>query len=428
MADALVEEANVDEKSSETPVKPAEPKRRGNNKVRIILPIVILVLAVGGYFLWQNLSSYESTDDAQVDGHINAVSSRISGQVAQVTVEDQQVVKAGDLLVQIDPRDYETAVAKAEADLADAEATLVGLRSDVPITSTNTASQLTTARSGRVDAGASLLSAERQQNAAHSRLESAQAQVRESEANYKKALDDVERYRQLVAKEEISRQEFDTAVSSAEAAKATVDARKASVNEARQNVTVAEAAVEQAKARIVQSEATIQSAMTGPQQVASTEAKAKAAAARVQQQKALLDQAKLNLSYARIVAPVTGIVGKKTVELGQNVSPGQQLLAIVPLEDVWITANFKETQLRHMKAGQRVKISVDAYGREYMGKVTGIGGASGSRYSLLPPENATGNYVKVVQRIPVRIDLDPGQNGDHLLRPGMSVTPKVYLH
>ncbi|MGH9593887.1 MAG: HlyD family efflux transporter periplasmic adaptor subunit, partial [Bryobacteraceae bacterium] len=187
-------------------------------------------------------------------------------------------------------------------------------------------------------------------------------------------------------------------------------------------------AVEQAKARIEQSEATIQSALTGPQQIVGIEAKAKAAAAKVEMQRALLDQAKLNLTYTKIVAPVAGIVGKKTVELGQNVSPGQQLLAIVPLGDVWITANFKETQLSHMKEGQRVKISVDAYGREYNGKVTGIGGASGSRYSLLPPENATGNYVKVVQRIPVRIDLDAGENQDHRLRPGMSVTPKVYLH
>lgn len=428
MANALLEEEKVEDKGAEIPAKPEEPKRTGKSKMRIILPIVIVVLAVGGYFLWKNLSSYESTDDAQVDGHINAISSRISGHVTGVLVEDQQVVQKGDLLIQIDPRDYEIAVAKAEADLADAEATLLSTRSDIPITSTNTASQLTTARSGRVDAGAILLSAQRQQNATHARLESAEAQVREADANYKKTLDDVERYRQLVAKEEISRQQFDTAVAASEAAKATVDARKAAVNEARQNITVAEAAVDQARARIVQSEATIQAALTGPQQIAGIQAKAKSAAAKVEMQQALLDQAKLNLSYTKIVAPVSGIVGKKSAEIGQNVSPGQQLLAIVPPDDIWITANFKETQLRHMKKGQKVTLSVDAYGGDYTGTVTGIGGASGARYSLLPPENATGNYVKVVQRIPVRIDLDPGQNRDHRLRPGMSVTPKVYIH
>ena len=410
----------------------AAPQERGSvkpkrNRARIVVPVVLVILAVGGYFLWSYWNSYESTDDAQVNGHVNAVSARISGQVTSVTVLSEQQVKAGDVLVKIDPRDYEVAVAKAEADLAGAEAELQSANTDVPITTANTASVLKTAHSGRVDAGASLVGAERQLNAASARLQSAQAQVQEAEANYKKAADDVERYKQLVGKEEISRQQYDQAVQTAAAAKATVDSRRASVNEARQNITVAETNIEQARARIGQAEATVQSAMTAPQQVLVSQAKAKSAAAKLLEKRAALDQAKLNLSYTTITAPVSGVVGKKSVEVGQNLAPGQQLMAIVPLDDIWITANFKETQLRRMKPGQKVKISVDAFGRDYWGKVTGIGGATGALFSLLPPENATGNYVKVVQRLPVRIDLDPGQNDDHHLRPGMSVMPKVEL-
>jgi membrane fusion protein (multidrug efflux system) len=235
------------------------------------------------------------------------------------------------------------------------------------------------------------------------------------------------RYKLLVDKEEISRQQYDTAVSVADAAKATIDARTAAIAESEQNVRAAQSAVEEASARILQADASVEQASTAPQQIAVTETRAKSAQAQVAQRKALLDQAKLNLSYCTIVAPVTGIVGKKTVEVGQNISPGQQLMAVVPLDDIWVTANFKETQLRRMKPGQVVKFSVDAYSREYTGKLEGVGGASGSRFSLLPPENATGNYVKVVQRIPVRIDIDPGQNDDHRLRPGMSVDPNVYV-
>jgi membrane fusion protein (multidrug efflux system) len=400
------------------------PKR---SRARIIVPIVLVLLAVVGYFLWRYFGSYESTDDAQIDGHLNAISARINGQVNEVLVDEEQFVKKGDVLVKIDPRDYEVAVAKAEADLADAEAALEGSRTDVPVTSTTSESTLSSARFGHADAGAGLTGAERQLNAAQARLESARAQVSEAEANYKKANDDAERYKMLVAKDEISAQVYDQAVQTAAAAKATLGARTASVAEAQQNITVAEATIQQARARVSQADASIQAALTGPQQIAISQSRAKSAAAKLAQQKALLDQARLNLSYCTIVAPVSGIAGKKTVEVGQNVSPGQQLLVVVPLDDIWVTANFKETQLRKMKAGQKVKFSVDAYDHEYTGHVTGIAGAAGSRLSLLPPENATGNYVKVVQRIPVRIDIDSGQNNDHRLRPGMSVDPKVYL-
>src|SRR5580658_5553298 len=393
------------------------PRRRS----RIIRILVLLVLVAGvayaGIRVWKYLNTYETTDDAQIDGHINAISGRITGNVIAVLAEDEQFVNAGDILVKIDPRDYAVALAKAEADLRDAEAALETSRIDVPITSTNTASQLKTASSSRVDATAFVLGAQRQLSAARDRLESAQAQVREAQANVKKTTDDVTRYKLLVDKNEIPRQLYDTAVAQADGAQATLDARNAAVREAEQNIVVAQSAVDQAVQRITQADASIESARTAPQQVAVSQSRAKSAQAQVAQRKALLDQAKLNLSYCTIVSPVNGIVGKKTVELGQNISQGQQLMAVVPLDDIWVTANFKETQLSRMNPGQRVRFSVDAYGKEYSGKIVAVGGASGSRFSLLPPENATGNYVKVVQRIPVRINLDPGQNDDHRLRP-----------
>jgi membrane fusion protein (multidrug efflux system) len=389
--------------------------------------VVVVALCGVGLYVWRYLSAYETTDDAQIDGHINAVSGRITGNVIDVRAEDEQYVNAGDVLVKLDPRDFEVALAKAQADLDDAEATLESSRIDVPIITTNTASQLKSATSTRADATAFVLGSERQLAAARARLESAQAQVRESEANAKKTGDDVTRYKLLVDKNEIPRQQYETAVSAAAAAQATLDARRASVREADQNIEVAQSAVDQANQRIAQADATVESARTAPKQVAVGEARAKAALAQVAQKKALVEQAKLNLSYCTIVAPVTGIVGKKTVELGQNITPGQQLLAVVPLDDIWVTANFKETQLGHMKPGQHVRVTVDADGRTYTGTIVAVGGASGSRFSVLPPENATGNYVKVVQRIPVRINLDAGQNSDHRLRPGMSVDPKVYV-
>jgi membrane fusion protein (multidrug efflux system) len=403
------------------------PRKKSRIGRLLVIVVVVVVLASAGYYLWKYLNTYETTDDAQIDGHIDAVSGRINGNVVEVLAEDEQFVKAGDVLVRIDPRDYQVAVDKADADLHDAEAALESSRIDIPITHTNTASQLKTATSSRADAAAFVVGAQRQLNAARDRLESAQALVRDQEASVKKTSDDVARYKLLVDKNEIPRQQYDTAVTVAASAEATLDSRRAAVREAEQNIAAAQSAVDQANQRIPQADASIESAMTAPKQVAVSEARAKSALAQVAQKKALIEQARLNLSYCTIVAPVTGIVGKKTVELGENISPGQQLMAVVPLDDIWVTANFKETQLSRMNPGQRVRFSVDAYSKEYSGKIVAVGGASGSRFSLLPPENATGNYVKVVQRIPVRINLDPGQNDDHRLRPGMSVDSKVYL-
>ncbi len=402
--------------------------RKKSKVLRWIVVLVILgVVGAAGVLLWRYFNTYESTDDAQIDGHINAISARIAGNVIQIDAEDEQYVKEGDVLVKLDPRDYEVALAKAQADLADAEAALESSRIGVPVTATNTASTLTSARSSKADASAFVAGAQKQFTAAQARLESTQADVREAEANLQKADDDVRRYKLLVDKNEIPRQTYDTAVQAAAAAKAAVESRQAAVREAQDNIQVAQTAVDQANQRVTQADASIQSALTAPQQVQITQARVKSAAAQVEQKRTAVDQAKLNLSYCTILSPATGIVGKKTVELGENVSPGEQLMAVVPLEDIWVIANFKETQLSRMQPGQRVKFSVDAYGKMYTGKIVAVGGASGSRFSLLPPENATGNYVKVVQRIPVRINLDPGQNGDRRLRPGMSVDPTVYL-
>jgi membrane fusion protein (multidrug efflux system) len=385
-------------------------------------------LAAGGYKIWERLSRVETTDDAQIDGAIFPLSPRVMGHVIQVTVHDQAAVKAEDILVQLDPRDFEVALSKARAELADAEATLAGARSDVPVTSVSTASVLSGARSSRQDATAQVSWSEQALGAAKARLKTAEANVRVAEANANKSAQDVERYKALVARDDIPRQQYEQAIADTEAARANVDAQRAAVTEAQQNVLAAEKSIEQARAKVGQADATVEGAMTGPQQVKSSEARAQAAAAKVAQKRAEVEQAELNLKYTTITAPATGIVARRSVEVGQYVEPGQLLLVIVDLNKVWVVANFKETQLKDMKVGQRADIAVDANGRTYTGHIESLAGASGARFSLLPPENATGNYVKVVQRIPVIIGFDPGQNNDLVLRPGMSVTPTVHVH
>jgi len=243
--------------------------------------------------------------------------------------------------------------------------------------------------------------------------------LQEAQANDVKTQDDLNRYKALVAKDEVSQQTYDQALAAARASSGAVAA--AAANEA-----AAKQAVEQARSRLAGSEANRRAAETGPQQVSSTRARERAAMADVEQKRAALEQAQLNLQYTKIVAPVSGEVTKSVVE-GLNIQPGQQLLTVVPLDEVWITANFKETQLRRMRVGQKAKIHVDSTGRSFQGHVDSIAGATGPLFSLLPPENATGNYVKIVQRIPVKIVLEPGENRDHQLRPGMNVVPDVYL-
>lgn len=372
----------------------------------------VLVLLIGGFFAWRYFSSYESTDDAQIDGHLMPVSARISGYVDKVNARDNQYVEAGAVLVEIDPRNYQVAVDQARAALADAEASARALNINVPVTAVSTSSQVSASEASVQNAEAGIVAEQQQLDAAH-------AQLAQAEANNVRAQNDLARYKQLVDKQEISQQMYDQAVATAATTAAAVAAAKASAAAAAQQVT-------QARARLAQAQADLRTAQTGPQQVASTRARALSAEAAVQQKQAALEQAELNLEYTKILAPASGVV-MKNVEVGMNVQPGQQLLSVVPLDDVWVTANFKETQLKHMRPGQRVEIQVDANGRTYKGRVESIAGSSGARLSLLPPENATGNYVKVVQRVPVKIVLDPGQNKDLALRLGMSVEPKVYL-
>ena len=398
-------------------------RSRAGTMVKWALALVVLSgIGVSTYIVWQRLSRVESTDDAQIDATIVPVSARVGGYVTQVLVGDQQYVKGGDLLVQLDKRDYDVAVARAQANLADAQASLKGAQNSVPVASISTTSALSSARSAREDAAVAVSWAEQQLGAAQARLRVAEANVRVAQANQNKAAQDAARYKVLVDKDEVSKQSYDQVVAVAQAAEATVDAQQAGVAEARQNVTAAEKAVDQARAKLRQAEAAVEGATVGPEQVKLAEAGVAVAAAQIAQKKADLDQTQLNLSYATIAAPVEGVVGRKAVEAGQNIAAGQQLMSIVNLNDIWVTANFKETQLKDMTIGQKVDIEVDGNGRVYTGRVERISGASGARFSLLPPENATGNFVKVVQRIPVRISIDPGQNSDHALRPGMSVT------
>jgi membrane fusion protein (multidrug efflux system) len=386
---------------------------RSNQGRNIMIGLVVLaVLVVGGIFLWRFLSSYESTDDAQVDAHLYPVSARVSGYVTKVNVGDNQLVEKGAVLVEIDPKDYEVGIEEAKANLMNAEATAQSMNINVPITTVSTSSQLNIATSGVENANTAISTAETQVAVARAQLEAAQA-------TDVKAQSDVGRYKMLVGKQEVSQQVYDQAVATGKASAANVAA-------ARDNVVAAQQAVQQAQSRLKQSQASQQSAVSGLQEVSSTKARARAAIANVQQKRAALEQAQLNLQYAQIVAPVSGVVNK-TVVVGMNVQPGQQLLTVVPLEEVWITANFKETQLKEMKIGQRAEIHVDSSGRTFRGHVDSIAGATGPLFSLLPPENATGNYVKIVQRVPVKIVLEPGENQDHQLRPGMNVVPDVYL-
>jgi membrane fusion protein, multidrug efflux system len=386
------------------------PKRR-SRKRWIVIPSVIVVL-LGGIFLWHYLSGFESTDDAQVDVHLYPVSARISGYVQDVHVGDNQYVQQGATLVEIDPKDYQVAVARAQANLETAEASARALNIDVPISSVDTASELKYTSSDIENAKAAIAAGQK-------RVAAAQARIREAEAQNLKAQDDVQRYHLLLVKDEVPKQTYDYAVAAAQTETAAVAAANAEEAAAEQDV-------DEARSRLIEAMARNESAQAGPKRVASTRDRALSAIANERQRQAELDQAELNLGYTKILAPVGGEVTKKVV-VGLNVDPGEQMLTVVPLDQVWITANFKETQLKHMRVGQKAKIDLDSNGRTYNGHVDSIAGATGPLFSLLPPENATGNYVKIVQRIPVKIVLEPGANGDHQLRPGMNVEAKVYL-
>jgi membrane fusion protein, multidrug efflux system len=383
------------------------------DRKRRLLAAAVIVAALLAAGAWYHFSGQVTTDDAQIDGHLTPIAPRVGGTVLAVHVSPNQTVEAGAPLFEIDPRDYEVSLARAEADAADAEAAARAAAANVPIVATTTSSQLVTARAGVERARSGLA-------AATARLAAAEARVREARAVHDRAARDLERMKPLIAKDEISQQQFDAAVLTEQGSAAAVDAAQSAADEVRE-------ARDQAKSAVAQAEAEERTAGTAPQQLETSQARATSARARLAQARAVLEQARLNLAYTKVVAPTAGVVSRKSVEPGQTVQAGQPLLALVSLADVWVTANFKETGLKRMHVGQTATASVDAYGRSYRGRVESISGATGARFSLLPAENATGNYVKVVQRVPVRILLDGGQDPQHLLRPGMSVVATVHL-
>jgi membrane fusion protein, multidrug efflux system len=410
--------------------EPVEDRRRSylrqHRRAMWALLMLLLIALVAGWRTWSYYAVRESTDDAQIDGHIVPISAKVGGTVAAVHVDDNQYVQAGAVLVEIDPRDYQVALDRVRADLDAARSTARAAQAGVPITTATSTSRLNTAAAGVRAAQAGVVAAHREVDAARAQLHAAQARVREAHARATLAEQNLERMKQLIGREEISRQQFDAATADAQSAAASADSARADVAQAEQAVPVAESHVAQAEAALAQAHAEVDAARTGPQQIASSRAQSGSAQAKAQQNRAAVAQAELNLQYTTVKAPASGVVSRKTVEPGQVIQPGQPLLALVPIEDIWVTADFKETQLKYMRVGQPALIEVDAYGgREYRGHVESLAAATGARFSLLPPENASGNYVKVVQRVPVKIVFEKGQDPQHLLRPGMSVTPSV---
>jgi membrane fusion protein (multidrug efflux system) len=364
--------------------------------------------------LWNYYDTFESTDDAQIDGDFYPVTTRVAGTVQRIYVDENASVKAGQLLAEIDPKDYELAVDEAKAALHAAETDVAAAKPNVPLTDVTTQTNVAALGSELSNARAQLAAAQRD-------YDSALAQVRMAEADSAKAQGDVTRYEQLVAKDEISKQQYDQSVAVAHGAAAQVDAKKASAEAAARNVEAAQAHLQEVLTRQDEAE------RTRPAQMELQNALVVSKQALVEVNRTRLAQAELNLSYTKILAPIDGIVGRKSVATAQQVTAGEQMMIDVPLSRLWVTANFKETQLKKMHVGQKASIHVDAYDRDFEGTVADFAGASGARFSLLPPENATGNYVKVVQRIPIRLWIKDGQDPNHLLRPGMSVDAKVFI-
>src|SRR6266481_9718136 len=417
---------NVKVPHGETQKLDLEPDSLVSSKLRtrLILGGAILLAALLGLYLY--FHNRESTDDAQVDGHITPIAAKIYGRVARVQVNDNQAVKAGQVLVQLDPADYQAALDQAKGALALAEGEARSAGVDVPRTSEDTASGTSSAQAQLAGARADLMRAQATYEQSQTAdLAYAQANIEKSRANAQLAKADLARYLPLMEKGEISKQQYDAAKANADATASALNADQQKLAQAQRNVEVTKAQLDAAKARVEQARAGVASAHADVKQVSMRTADAQAKLAKVEQARAALEAAELNLSYTEITAPVDGVATHKQVETGQIVQAGQGLLVVVPLENVWVTANFKETQLRNMKAGQKAEVKVDTYGKTFSGRVDSIAGATGSVLSLLPPENATGNYVKVVQRIPVKIVLDPISSEKAVLRPGMNVDATV---
>ncbi len=395
--------------------------RSSRGVARWVVLAAVVIAVVAGTVVWAR-SGAERTDDAQIEGRITPIVARVGGTIITIGVTDNQFVDAGTVLFEIDPKDYEVALAKAEAELADAQATAQAAGTDVPIATVTVSSDVRTAESGLTEAQAAIAVAERQVEAAHAQRSAATARERERQASAAKAAKDVERLKPLVAKEEVAQQQYDAAVAAADAATAAVDAAKADVAAEISAVAVAEQRAVQAKSAATRATAALDEARTAPEQLQGTRARALAAAARVKQAEAAVAQARLALERTVVKAPSAGVIGRRAVEVGQSVQASQPAMALVSRDDVWVVANYKETQLVDVVPGQAASVEVDALdGRVFTGKVDSIGAATGAKFSLLPPDNSTGNFVKVVQRVPVKIHLDTGQDAEHRLRPGLSV-------
>jgi membrane fusion protein, multidrug efflux system len=394
--------------------KTPAPVNRGRGRAFTIFFLVLLIAAGVGIYFWLQSRQYESTDDAEVEAHLNSISSRVDGSITKVYVDNNQIVKAGDPLVDLDPRDFQVTIDQTRAQLAQAHSQVTAQQPNVPITEVESSTNITGAEADVANAEAVVGVAERDR-------ESAVARLAEAQANAAKAQADLARYSILIKNEEVSRQEFDQVAASAKAQEASVAANHA-------NVESAGRTVEQRRAQLAQVKSRLSQFMTNaPAQLAIRQANVQSQQANQQTAQAMLEQAELKLSYTKIVAPAAGIILKRSAEVGERVNAGQQLLMIAQIADIWVTADFKETQLHNIHPGQSARIHVDALQLDFEGYVETIGGSTGAISSVLPPENATGNYIKIVQRIPVRLRFKPNQNGLDRLRPGMSVEPDVRI-
>ena len=396
------------------PPNPTPPVTRGRGRAFIIFFLFLFIAAGVGIYFWLQSREFESTDDAEVEAHLNAISSRVDGAVTHVYVDDNQFVKKGDPLVDLDPRDFQVAIDQTRAELAQARSQVTAQQPNVPITQIESSTNITGAEADVANAEAAVGVSERDR-------ESAAARLTEAQANAAKAQADLARYTLLIKNEEVSQQEFDQVAATAKAQEAAVAANRAAVESAARTVQQRQAQLAQVKTRLSQYQT------NAPALLAIRQANVESQQANQQTAQAMLEQAELKLSYTKIVAPADGIVLKRSAEVGERINAGQQLLMIAQIGDIWVTADFKETQMHNIHPGQSVRIHVDALRLDFEGYIENIGGSTGAVSSVLPPENATGNYIKVVQRIPVRMRFKPNQNGLDRLRPGMSVEPDVRI-
>jgi membrane fusion protein (multidrug efflux system) len=377
-----------------TKIAPAEAGTRSLRRSRTLTyaGFGALVLAALGASAFYYYDGRVSTDDAQVDAHIAPIAPKVSGNVAEILVDDNEAVQAGQVLLRIDPRDYEARVAQARAALAAAESQSIGAHAGVPLVNSTTTSAAAAAEAQLSAANADLTKAKTDfDRASSSELAYAKADVEAKRATADRARSDLARMAPLAAKDEITKQQFDGYVAVSRVADSELRASEEKLINAEKNAQGSGASVQAAQARADAAGAAFEQAKANRGQVAIATAQAGSASAAILQARASLKAAELELSYGTIVAPIDGVVTRKAVQLGQIVQPGQSLLTLVPRTDVWVTANFKETQLAGVRPGQRAEVGVDMYGQLLEGRVHSIASATGAKLSLLPPENATGN-------------------------------------